>query len=121
VKLRVNWAGEAFIDTTDFQLVRVFTRLSRRVPLFVRSMGTNVSGIGYVDYKPQEDGNWFPTSYGTEYELHLFFHINRTVSVSMDMSFEQSGKDYRSEVTVQASSQMIGSKDPAGRTSQSRS
>jgi hypothetical protein len=85
-------------------------------------MGTNVSGIGYeLDYKPQEDGNWFPTSYGTEYELHLFFHINRTVSVSMDMSFEQSGKDYRSEVTVQASSQMIGSKDPAGRTSQSRS
>ena|SRR5215469_3830969 len=84
-----SWAGEAFIDTTDFQPVRVFTRLSRRVPFFVRSMGWNVSGIGYeLDYKRQEDGNWFPTSYGTEYGLRLFFHINRTVSVSMDTSFE---------------------------------
>ena len=84
-----DWAGEAFIDTADFQPVRVFTRLSRRVPFFVRSMGWNVSGIGYeLDYKRQEDGHWFPTSYGTEYGLRLFFHINRSVTVSMDSSFE---------------------------------
>jgi hypothetical protein len=88
----LNWAGEAFIDTSDFQPIRVFTKLSRPVPFFVRSLGSNVSGFGYeLDYKRQEDGSWFPTSYGSEYELHLLFHIHRTVAVSMDTSFE-SGK-----------------------------
>jgi hypothetical protein len=88
------WAGEAFIDAIEFQPVRVFTNFSRRVPFVVRTvMGTNVSGAGYdIEYKPQADGTWFPSSYGTEYELHLFFHINRTVSVSMDTSFERVGK-----------------------------
>jgi hypothetical protein len=83
-KYAFTWTGEAFIDATEFQPVRVFTRLSRQVPF-----GTNVSGIGYdIEYKRQEDGTWFPTSYGTEYELQLFFHIKRTVSVSMDTYFE---------------------------------
>jgi hypothetical protein len=86
----MSWTGEAFIDTTDFQPVRVFTSLPRRVPFVVRTvLGTNASGIGYeVEYKEQEDGTWFPTSYGTEYELHLFFHLHRTVSVSMETVFE---------------------------------
>jgi hypothetical protein len=85
-----NWSGEAFIDVTDFQPIRVFTRLSRRVPFFVRATGTNVSGIGYeLEYRRLEDGNWFPRSYGTEYEIHLFFRINRTISISMDTSFER--------------------------------
>jgi hypothetical protein len=84
-----DWAGEALIDAADFQPVRVFTKLSRHVPFLVRSLGTDVSGMGYeLDYKRQEDGNWFPASYGSEYELHLFFHIKRIVAVSMDTSFE---------------------------------
>lgn len=83
------WAGEAYIDVTDFQPVRVFTNLSKRVPFAVRTvLGTDISGFGYnVEYKRLQDGTRLPTSYGTEYELRLFFHINRTVSVSMDTSF----------------------------------
>jgi len=89
-KTILAWAGEAFIDATDFQPVRVFTNLSQGVPFAVRTFaGTDISGFGYnVEYKRQEDGIWLPSSYGTEYGLRLFFHINRTVSVSMDTSFE---------------------------------
>jgi hypothetical protein len=85
----LSLSGEAFIDAADLQPVRVFTNLRRRVPFVVRTaLGTDVSGFGYnIDYKRLEDGN-LPASYGTEYEIRLLFHINRTVSVSMDTSFE---------------------------------
>lgn len=88
------WTGEALIDTTDFQPIRIFTRLSRRVPFFVRhAIGTNLSGAGYeLDYKKDANGDWFPVTYGTEYKLRLFFHINRTITVSMDTSFAPVGK-----------------------------
>jgi len=80
------WAGEAFIDATDFQPVRVFTKLSRRIPFVVRTMlGTDLAGIGFnVDYKRQEDGVWFPTSFGTEFRLHVLFFLNRDISVSLE-------------------------------------
>jgi len=88
------WTGEAFVDAADFQPVRVFTRLSRHVPFTERVMlGTNATGFGYdLEYGRQGDGAWFPISYGTEYELQLFFRIRRTVSVTMDTSFEPAGR-----------------------------
>ncbi len=94
-KSMLAWAGEAYIDATDLQPVRVFTNLSRRVPFAVRTvLGTDISGFGYnIEYKRREDGKWLPTSYGTEYELRLFFHINRTVSVSMDTLFQNLEKN----------------------------
>jgi len=53
-------------------------------------LGTNLSGIGYeLEYKRQEDGSWLPVSYGSEYELQLFFHAKRTVAISMDVAFER--------------------------------
>jgi hypothetical protein len=88
-KKAFDWVGEVYIDVIDFQPLRVVTRLSRRVPIFIRSLGTNISGVGYeLDYQRQEDGSWLPNSYGSEYEIHLFFRTNRTVAVSMDVSFE---------------------------------
>jgi hypothetical protein len=86
----LSLSGEAFIDAADLQPVRVFTNLTRRVPFVVRiALGTDVSGLGYnIEYKRLEDGNYLPASYGTEYEIRLLFHINRTVSVSMDTCFE---------------------------------
>ena len=87
------WAGEAFIDANDFQPIRIFTKLSRNLPFVVRAMGTNIAGFGYeLDYHRDESGNWFPAAYGTEYELRLFFHINRTITVSMDTSFVAAAK-----------------------------
>jgi hypothetical protein len=56
-------------------------------------LGTNATGFGYdLEYGRQGDGAWFPISYGTEYELQLFFRIRRTVSVTMDTSFEPAGR-----------------------------
>jgi hypothetical protein len=73
----LSLSGEAFIDTADFEPVRVFTKLARRVPFVVRmALGTDISGFGYhIEFKRLQDGNYFPTSYGTEYELRLLFHV----------------------------------------------
>lgn len=82
----IAWAGEAYIDAAEFQPVRVFTKLSRRIPFAVRTLlGTDVPGLGFnVVYKRQEDGVWFPTSFGTEFRLHVLFFINRDISVSCE-------------------------------------
>ncbi len=82
----IDWAGEAFIDSVDFQPIRVFTKLSRRIPFVVRTMlGTDLPGIGFdVHYQRQEDGVWFPTSFGTEFRLHVLFFLNRDISISLE-------------------------------------
>jgi hypothetical protein len=84
----ISWAGEAYIDAAEFQPVRVFTKLSRRLPFAVRTLlGTDVPGIGFnVVYKRQEDGVWFPSTFGTEFRLHAVFFINRDISVSCENS-----------------------------------
>jgi hypothetical protein len=84
----ISWAGEAYIDAAEFQPVRVFTKLSRRIPFGVRTfLGTDLPGIGFnVVYKRQEDGVWFPATFGTEFRIHALFFINRDVSVSLENS-----------------------------------
>jgi len=84
----ITWAGEAYIDAAEFQPVRVFTKLSRRIPFGVRTfLGTDLPGIGFnVVYKRQEDGVWFPATFGTEFRIHVLFFINRDVSVSLENS-----------------------------------
>ncbi len=81
-----TWAGEALIDKQDLQPVSIYTRLSRRIPLFVRAMlGTDLPGLGFsTQYKRLGDGIWFPASFGTEFRLHAVFFINRTISVSLE-------------------------------------
>jgi hypothetical protein len=81
----ISWAGEAYIDTAEFQPVQVFTKLSRRIPFGVRVfLGTDLPGIGFtVTYKRQEDGVWFPATFGTEFRIRALFLINRDVSVSL--------------------------------------
>ncbi len=84
-----TWAGEAFIDAAEFQPVRVFTEMSRRLPFLVRTMWFDLPGIGFdVEYERQEDGVWFPSSFGTEFRLHvgpmLFF--NRDIAISLTNS-----------------------------------
>ncbi len=81
-----DWAGEALIDKEDLEPVYVYTRLSRRIPLFVRTfLGTDLPGLGFsTRYKRLEKDVWFPVSFGTEFRLHAVFFINRTISVSME-------------------------------------
>jgi hypothetical protein len=87
-KDEITWAGEAYIDAEEFQPVRVFTKLARRIPLMVRTLlGTDLPGIGFnVVYHRQPDGVWFPATFGTEFRIRAVFFINRQVSVSLENS-----------------------------------
>lgn len=85
-KKDIDWAGEALIDCQEFEPVRVFTQLSRRVPLFVRTLlGTDLPGLGFnVQYRRFDDGVWFPVAFGTEFRLRAVFFINRDITVSLE-------------------------------------
>ena len=85
-KDELTWAGEALIDKIDFEPVSVSTKLSRKLPLFVRTMlGTDVPGIGFnVEYRRFDNGLWFPVSFGTEFRLRAVFFINRTITLSLE-------------------------------------
>ena len=87
-KNEITWAGEAYIDAAEFQPVRVFTKLSRRIPFGVRTfLGTDCRALGFnVVYKRQEDGVWFPATFGTEFRIQALFFMNREVSVSLENS-----------------------------------
>lgn len=80
----LDWAGEADIDATDFQPVRVYTKLSRPLPFLVRKLLVDLPGVGFnVQYQRQPDGVWFPTSFGTEFRIHLFMVWGRTIMISL--------------------------------------
>lgn len=85
-KNNFTWAGEALIDQAEFQPVSVNTKLSRKVPLLVRTMlGTDVPGLGFnVEYRRFDDGVWFPVSFGTEFRLRAVFFLNRDITVSLE-------------------------------------
>jgi hypothetical protein len=87
-KDEITWAGEAYIDAAEFEPVRVFTKLSRRIPFLVRTMlGTDLPGIGFnVVYKRLDEGIWFPATFGTEFRIHAFFFINRDITISLQNS-----------------------------------
>jgi len=91
-----DWAGEAFIDRAEFEPVNVFTKLSKKLPFFVRGvMGVDLPGIGFnVQYVRLGPGVWFPETFGTEFELHLFHLVSRTVTLSVKNSdFEETHVD----------------------------
>ncbi len=59
--------------------------MSRKIPLAVRALlGTNVPGLGFtIIYAPQEDGVWFPVSFGTEFKLNVLFFIRRQITLNV--------------------------------------
>jgi len=87
-KNELTWAGEALIDAAEFEPVRVYTKLSRKIPLFVRTLlGTDVPGIEFnVEYRRFDQNVWFPVSFGTEFRLRAVFFINRDITVSLENS-----------------------------------
>lgn len=100
-KDEITWAGEAYIDAAEFEPVRVFTKLSRRIPFFVRTLlGTDLPGLGFnVVYQRQPDGVWFPATFGTEFRIHAVFFINRDVSIALENSaFEHTHVESRMKV-----------------------
>jgi hypothetical protein len=92
-----DWAGEADIDATDFQPVRVYTKLSRPLPFLVRKLLVDLPDLGFnVQYERQPEGVWFPTSFGTEFRLHLFMVWGRTIMISLqNTGFQHTHVEHR--------------------------
>jgi hypothetical protein len=92
-----DWGGEADIDTTDFQPVRVYTKLSRPLPFLVRKLLVDLPGLGFnVQYQRQPEGVWFPTSFGTEFQIHLFMVWGRTIMISLqNTDFERTHVEHQ--------------------------
>jgi hypothetical protein len=90
----LTWAGEALIDAAEFEPLRVYTKLSRKIPLAVRTLlGTDVPGLGFnVEYRRFDEGVWFPVSFGTEFRLRAVFFINRDITVALENSAFQRAK-----------------------------
>lgn len=91
-----DWKGEAFIDVHEFEPVVVYTEMSRKIPLAVRTLlGTNLPGLGFsVTYDRQTDGVWFPVSFGTEFRMRVLFFIARDISMSLtNTHFEKTHAD----------------------------
>ena len=112
----IDWAGEAYIDKEEFQPILVFTKLSRRIPFAVRTfLGTDVPGIGFsVQYKRQEDGVWFPSSFGTEFRLKVLYFLNRDISVSLDnRDFQRTHVDSKDRVRRTSSVELHNYRGPA--------
>ena len=82
------WAGEALVDAREFQPLRVYTKLARKLPLFIRTvLGTSLPGIGFnVQYRRFDEGVWFPVSFGTEFRLRAVFFIKRDITISLQNS-----------------------------------
>jgi hypothetical protein len=88
-----DWKGDAWIDAVAFQPVVVRTSLYQNIPLAVRLLlGTSVPGLGFtVVYAPQPAGApegsetlWFPTSFGTEFRLHVLFFLSREIVLNAE-------------------------------------
>ncbi len=80
------WKGEVWIDAEDFQPVRVDTQLAKGVPWGVRVfMGINLRQLGFsLNYQRVAEGVWFPSTYGTEFRITVFWGYKRTITLSME-------------------------------------
>jgi hypothetical protein len=93
-----DWKGEAFIDVHEFEPVVVYTEMSRKIPLAVRTLlGTNLPDLGFsVTYDREPDGVWFPVSFGTEFRMRVLFFLARDISMSLENThFEKTHSDVR--------------------------
>jgi hypothetical protein len=91
-----DWKGDAWIDATAYEPVVVRTALNKNIPFAVRMLlGTSVPGLGFtVTYAPQPantpDALWFPSTFGTEFKLHVLFFIHREIVIdAQNRDFEK--------------------------------
>jgi hypothetical protein len=79
------WKGDAWIDIEDLQPMRIDTQLGRKIPWVVRHvLGTNLKQLGFsVTYDRVAPGVWFPSTYGTEFQVDVLFLYKRTITLSL--------------------------------------
>ena len=82
------WRGEIWVDTEEFQPVRIQTQLAFRIPWGVRVfLGTNLRQTGFsLTYRRVADNVWFPATYGTEFRVDALWFYKRTIVLSMENS-----------------------------------
>jgi hypothetical protein len=83
-----SWAGTAWIDKAELQPVRIDTKLAQGIPWAVRTfLGFNLKQLGFaVTYTRAAEGVWFPATYGTEFQVELYFFYKRTISLNLESS-----------------------------------
>ncbi|MBI5083699.1 MAG: hypothetical protein HZB13_03760 [Acidobacteria bacterium] len=79
------WAGEVLIHPEEFQPLLVTTRLAFKIPMAVKVMlGIDIKQLGFsVTYRKTADGLWFPSTYGTEFGLKIFFGYKRNITMNV--------------------------------------
>lgn len=90
------WEGETVVDLEDAFPLSIQTKMARKIPAAVRTlMGINVKQFGFsVTFTRLEKDLWFPKTYGTEFQLDLFFGYKRIIAMSMESSdFQRTATD----------------------------
>jgi hypothetical protein len=82
------WSGTVLIHPDEFQPISVVTSLSKGIPGWVRVVfGINLKQLGFsLTYRKVAGGLWFPSTYGSEFFLRVFFGYARNVTMSMENS-----------------------------------
>jgi hypothetical protein len=70
------WKGDAWVDVEDLQPMRIDTQLGRKIP-WLKQLGFSVS------YDRVAPGVWFPSTYGTEFQVDVLFLYKRTITLSL--------------------------------------
>ena len=82
------WSGEVWVDSAEFQPLRVVTTLAEKIPLAVKVMlGTDIKQLGFsITYRKVDDGLWFPATYGSEFNLKVLFGYKRNITLNLTNS-----------------------------------
>jgi len=80
------WSGTVLIHPEEFQPMSVVTTLALSMPGWVRVVfGVNLQHLGFsLTYCKVAGGVWFPSTYGSEFFLRIFFGYARHVTMSME-------------------------------------
>ncbi len=80
------WSGTVLIHPDEFQPISVVTSLSKGIPGWVRVVfGINLKQLGFsLTYRKVAGGLWFPSTYGSEFFLRVFFGYARNITMSME-------------------------------------
>lgn len=103
------WMGEAWIDVTELEPVRIDTHLAFKVPWAVRTLlGTNLKQTGFaITYQRVADGVWFPATYGTEFQMDVLFFYKRIIAMNLE-----SGGFQRTDATSTIEYSLAGETSP---------
>lgn len=80
--------GEVLVDANEFQPVLVTSHQTKGIPMAVKIIfGIDIKQVGFkTTYAKVEDGLWFPTTYGGEFDVRVLFGYRRKISISLKNS-----------------------------------